>query len=275
MLASRRGLVLGISNERSLGWAVACAWRRAGAEVVVGVQDLARFGPRVASMAADEPALWAGSPPHVVSCDVDSDAEVAACAAAVGARLEGRLDMLMHAIAFAPKECLHARDPAPSVGGTFTHTPRSGFLRAMETSAYSLVAVGREFGPMLAAGAASRSGTSALLTLTFDGSRRVVPGYNVMGPCKAALETSVRYLASELGAHGVRVNALSSGPINTLAARGLPRFAELRRHAEAAAPLRVPLHAGAVGDVAAFLASDLAAHVTGQTLLVDSGYSVV
>mmetsp|Transcript_14446 Transcript_14446/g.36585 ORF Transcript_14446/g.36585 Transcript_14446/m.36585 type:complete len:153 (+) Transcript_14446:527-985(+) len=145
----------------------------------------------------------------------------------------------------------------------------------MDTSVYSFVAVTRAFRAQLEAAAAKRQGTSSVMTLTFDGSQRVVPGYGVMGPAKGALEACARYMAVELGPSGLRVNSISAGPINTLAARGIPNFTRLRQQAVASAPLHEPLDARHVGDMAAFLASDAAAAVTGQTLFVDSGASLV
>jgi enoyl-[acyl-carrier protein] reductase I len=249
-LAGKRALVLGVANERSIAWAIARALAREGATLgltFVGESLERRVRPLAAEIGAD--LVW--------PCDVTDDAQIAALFAEVGERW-GSLDVLVHAIAFAQREDLQGR---------FVDTGRSGFQLALDVSAYSLVALARSALPLLV-----KAGGGSILTLTFAGSQRVYPNYNVMGVAKAALEASVRYLASDLGPKGIRVNAISAGPIKTLAAAGISGFSTILQTYRDRAPLRRTIENSDVADAALFLLSHLGRGVTAEVLMVDAGY---
>lgn len=262
-LAGKRGAVFGFASHRSLAFAVAEAWVRGGAaSVSIGIQT-ARFAPALARATRD----WALRP-HVVECDLASDASVERAFAEIAAHHgAGGLQMLAHSAAHAPSAALR---------GAFVDTARADFAAAHDASAYSLVALARGALPLMALGGQGGS----IVALSFLGAARAVPAYKVMGPAKASLEASARALAAELGAQRVRVNVISPGPVDTLAARGIPGFLALRDAAAERAPLALPggrrfLEAQDVGALAAFLASDGAAAITGQTLYVDAGASAM
>jgi enoyl-[acyl-carrier protein] reductase I len=248
----KRVLVFGVANERSIAWGIARAMHAAGAECAF------TFAGEVLEKRV-RPLAESVSSPLVLPCDVTVDAEVDAVFEQVGARWDG-LDVLVHSIAFANREDLEGR---------FLDTSREGFLKAMDISAYSLVQLTRKAAPLLAA----RRGN--VVTMTYYGSEKVVANYNVMGVAKAALEASVRYLAAELGPEGVRVNAISAGPIKTLAASGVRGFRGMLGMAEERAPLRRNVSQEDVANAALFLCSDLGAGVTGEVLHVDSGYNIL
>lgn len=272
LLRGRQCLVLGVANGRSLAWTVACGLRAHGAEVAVGVKDLGRFGGTVRKLASQvSDGEW---DPLVVECDVDDDGSIDKCRRVVEEEFDGTLNALVHSIAFAPAACLKGSGDKENAG-ILAQTSRDDFLQTMETSVYSFIAVGRSFAPLLIAGASQSSSTSSLLTLTFDASNRVVPGYNIMGPAKGALESCCRYAAYELGPQNVRVNAISSGPVNTLAARGIPGFLNMRKASHEKQLLPKAFEGAEVANAAAFLASDLANSITGQTVYVDNGVSIV
>lgn len=251
LLAGRRGLVFGVANDKSIAWAIARRAAREGAALALSYAD-ERLERRVAPLAEQIGAR------ALVRCDVTDDAQIDAAFERAASALGG-LDFLVHAVAFAERDDL--RRP-------FVETSRAGFRTALDVSAYSLVAVARRAAAAMTAG-------GSILTLTYYGAEKVVPGYNVMGPAKAALEAAVRYLAVDLGPAGVRVNAISAGPIKTLAAAGIPGFREMLRHAAATAPLRRNVTADDVAGAAVFLLSDLGAGVTGEVVHVDAGYHVV
>jgi enoyl-[acyl-carrier protein] reductase I len=243
------GLVVGVANKRSISWAIAQAAAAAGARLVLTYQG-ERLEENVRELAAtlDDPL--------VVPCDVTSDAEMDALFAAIAAR-HGRLDFVVHGVAFAHRDDLtHA----------FVETSREGFARALDVSAYSLVALARGAAPLMA----ERGGS--ILTLSYLGAERVFPNYNVMGVAKAALEASVRYLASDLGPKNIRVNAISAGPIKTLAASGISGFSSILQTYRERAPLRRTVEAAEVADAAVFLLGPAGRAVTGEVLLVDGGY---
>ena len=251
LLHGKRILVVGVANDHSLAWGIAQALHAAGAELAFsyGAPNLER---RVKPLAESVGAAW------VEPCDVSLDADIAALFACVTSRW-GRLDGLIHAVAFAERDDLKNR---------FTDTSRAGFQLALDVSAYSLVALARGAEPLMGAG-------GAITTLSYYGAEKVLPGYNVMGVAKAALEASVRYLASELGPHRIRVNAISAGPVRTLSSAAVPGFKDmLRLHAERA-PLRRNVGFADVGGAAVFLTSDHGAGVTGEVLHVDAGYNIV
>ncbi|MDA8050752.1 MAG: enoyl-ACP reductase FabI [Rhodospirillales bacterium] len=251
LLAGRRGLILGVANERSLAWGIAAACAAEGAELAFTYQGEA-LGRRVRPLAQ---SLGSGI---VVPCDVGDPGTIEAAFAALAGQWE-RLDFLVHAIGYADKAYLRGR---------YLDTPREAFLQALDISCYSFVAVAQRAVPMMRAG-------GALLTLSYLGAERVMPHYNVMGVAKAALEASVRYLAADLGAAGIRINAISAGPIKTLAASGIGDFRYILRWNELNSPLERNVTIDEVGRAALYLVSDLASGVTGEIHHVDCGYHLV
>ena len=251
-LSDRHALVMGVANHRSLSWAIAQCLHQAGAKLCLTYAG-ERLKGTVEELAAQVPGTL------VLECDVTRDATIDA----VAQRLErewGGLEMLVHGIAFARKEDLE---------GAFVATPREGFQLALDVSAYSLLNVTNRMLPLL-----EKNGAS-LVTLSYLAAERAVPNYNVMGSAKAVLEQSVRQLAYELGGKNIRVNAVSAGPVSTLAARGIRGFTDmLKKHAEKA-PLGRNITKEEVGKAALFLLSDLSSGVTGEVLYVDAGYSIM
>jgi len=247
----KRALVLGVANKRSIAWAIAKRLAEEGAELAFTFQ-----GERIEGNVRD----LAGSvgSPLVTPCDVRSDDDVDRVFAEVAELWPDGLDLLVHSVAFAAAEDLEGR---------FTDTPRDRFWMAVDISAYSLVACAKRAEPLMA----SRGG-GAIVTMTYLGGERAVPHYNVMGVAKATLDASVKYLAWDLGEHGIRVNAISAGPVRTLAARSIAGFTEMERMFEERAPLRRHIEADDVATASAYLLSDEARNVTGTTLYVDSGY---
>jgi enoyl-[acyl-carrier protein] reductase I len=251
-LAGKRILIMGLLSNRSIAYGVARACRAQGAELAFTFQN-ERFKDRVAEMAAEF-----GSD-IVLACDVSNDAEIDAMFAELGKRWDG-LDGMVHAIAYAPRESI--------AGDFFDGLSREAFHVAHDVSAYSFAAVAKAAHPMMQ----GRQG--AMLTLSYLGAVRAVPHYNVMGMAKASLEASVRYMAESLGPRGIRVNAISAGPIKTLAASGIKGFSKLLDFVEQHAPLRRNVTTDEVGNVAAFLLSDLASGITGEITYVDCGFSI-
>jgi len=252
-LTGKKILITGILSNRSIAYGVAKACYREGAELAFTyVND--DLKERVARIAAEF-----GTAP-LLRCDVTKDDDVAALFASLGAQWGG-LDGLLHAIAFAPREAL--------AGDFLEGMSRAAFATAHDVSSYSLAALAKGARPLLQ----GRHG--ALVTLTYLGSMRALPNYNVMGLAKASLEANVRYLATCLGPEGIRVNGISAGPIKTLAAAGIHGFSKIQRFVEKNAPLRRNVTADEVGNVAAFLLSDLASGITGEITYVDSGFSIV
>ena len=251
MFEGKRALVLGVANRRSIAWAIARKLAEGGASVAFTYQ-----GERIEA-AVRELAATVESP-LVTACDVRSDADVERVFAEVGERFGGGLDLLVHSVAYAAAEDLEGR---------LVDTPRERFWGALEVSAFSLLACARAAEPLM-----TTAGGGAIVTMTYLGGERAVPHYNVMGVAKAALDSSVRYLAWELGSANIRVNAVSAGPVRTLAARSIAGFPTMEAIVEERAPLHRPIEADDVGAAAAFLLSDAAHNVTGTTLYVDSGY---
>jgi enoyl-[acyl-carrier protein] reductase I len=249
--SGKTGLVLGVANRRSIAWAIAQRLAAGGAKLAFTYQ-----GERIEKGVRDL-AETAGSP-LVTECDVRQDEEVERVFREVGEAFDGRLDLLVHSVAFAD-----ARD----LEGRFTDTPRDRFWLALDVSAYSLVACARAAEPLMEA-----AGGGSILTMTYLGGERAVPHYNVMGVAKAALDASLRYLAWDLGAKEIRVNAVSAGPVRTLAARSIAGFPTMESIVEERAPLRRNIEAEDVGTAAAYLLSDEAKNVTGTILHVDAGY---
>jgi enoyl-[acyl-carrier protein] reductase I len=250
ILDGKQVLVAGVANRRSIAWAIAQALHGAGATLGFTYQG-ERLEESVTKLAAS-----VGSD-LVVPCDVSDDASIDQAFGTIGARWGG-LDVMVHSIAYAPAETFENR---------FTETSRAAFATALDISAYSMVAMARRAEPLMR----SRGGGS-MVTLTYMASERAFPKYNVMAVAKAALECSVRYLAYELGDGAIRVNAISAGPVRTLAAKGIPGFSDMEDVIEQRSPLRRNIEAGDVGNAALYLCSPLSAMVTGTTLYVDSGY---
>jgi enoyl-[acyl-carrier protein] reductase I len=250
--AGKHGLIVGVANKRSISWAIAQATASRGARLALTYQG--RFEEHVneLSQGLDAPAL-------VLPCDVSSDADIEAVFAKVEEEFGG-LDFIVHGAAFANRDDLIQ---------PFTNTTREGFKVALDISAYSLVALARAGAPLM-----EKRGGGSILTLSYLGSERVFTNYNVMGVAKAALEASVRYLAADLGPRNIRVNAVSAGPIKTLAASGIPGFSTILTVYRDRAPLRRSVETAEVGDAAAFLLSDAARGITGEVLMVDAGYHI-
>ena len=249
--AGKRGLVLGVANKRSIAWAIARRLAEGGARLAFTFQ-----GERIESAVRELAATV--SSPLVTPCDVRSDDDLARVFAETAEIFDGGLDLLVHSVAFAAAEDLEGR---------FTDTPRDRFWLALDVSAYSLVATSRAAEPLMEA-----SGGGAILTMTYLGGERAVPHYNVMGVAKAALDAAVRYLAWDLGPKNIRVNAISAGPVRTLAARSIAGFPTMEAIVEERSPLHRPIDADDVGAAGAYLLSDDARNVTATTLYVDSGY---
>jgi enoyl-[acyl-carrier protein] reductase I len=252
-LSGKRALIVGLATERSIAYGIAEAMRREGAELAFTYQN-DRLKDRVVDMAREFGSNI------VLPMDVATDAQISAAFTELKRHWDG-LDIIVHSVAFAPREAL--------AGGFVEATSREAFKVAHEISSYSLTALAR-------AGRELMSGRSgAILTLSYLGAVRSIPAYNVMGLAKASLEANVRFLAADLGPAGVRVNAISAGPIKTLAAAGIAGFRRMLSHVAETAPLQRNVTAADVGNAAAFLCSDLAAGVTGEVLYVDGGYSTV
>jgi enoyl-[acyl-carrier protein] reductase I len=252
ILDGKTGVVFGVANKRSIAWAIAKAWKEAGANLIFNYQ-----GERVKENVEELVAEFGANVP-VYPCDVSKDEEIAAFFDKVKGHTK-KLDLLLHSVAFAPKEALE---------GDFVSTSRSAFSTAMDISAYSLVALSRAAAPMMTDG-------GSVVAMSYLGSVKVVPHYNVMGVAKAGLEASVKYLAEDLGKDGIRVNAISAGPIKTLAASGIGDFRYIMRWNELNSPLRRNVTQDEVGKAALYLLSDLGSGTTGENLHVDAGYHVV
>jgi enoyl-[acyl-carrier protein] reductase I len=253
-LTGKNALVTGIANNRSIAWGIAQQLHKAGANLGITYlpDERGKMEKKVAELVAPlNPSLF-------VPCNVQDDAQVKSTFAAVQEKW-GRLDILIHCLAFANREDLT---------GGFSATSRSGFQTALEVSTYSLVQLSGAAKPLMTAG-------GSIITLTYLGGVRAIPNYNVMGVAKAGLESSVRYLAAELGPENIRVNAISAGPIRTLASSAVGGILDMIHHVEEVAPLRRTVTQEEVGNTAAFLSSDLASGITGQVLYVDAGYEIM
>jgi enoyl-[acyl-carrier protein] reductase I len=252
LLAGKIGLVVGVANKRSIAWAIAQAWRDAGATLTFTYQ-----GERLKDNVAELAGAF-GADALLLPCDVTKDDEIARVFAEVGKKF-GRLHLLLHSVAFAPREALE---------GEFLGTTREAFRVAHDVSAYSLVALARGAAPLMTEG-------GSIVAMTYYGSEKVVPHYNVMGAAKASLEACARYLAYDLGPKKIRVNCISAGAVNTLAARGIAGFTDMLKHYEARAPLKRNVLPEELGAAGTFLASDGAAAITGQVIYVDCGYQIM
>jgi enoyl-[acyl-carrier protein] reductase I len=252
LLSGKSGIVFGVANKRSIAWAIAQAWQKEGARLAFTYQ-----GERLKEN-VEELVTAFGSEALILPCDVTRDDQIAAVFKRVGEAF-GRLDLLLHSIAFAPKDALE---------GEFVNTNREAFRIAHDVSAYSLVALARGAAPLMSEG-------GSIIAMSYYGAEKVVPHYNVMGVAKASLEACTRYLAYDLGPRRIRVNCISAGPVNTLAARGIAGFSEMLKQYEARAPLKRNLTPEELGATGLFLASDGAAAITGQVIYVDCGYQIM
>jgi len=251
LLAGKKAVVFGVANDHSIAWAITQALQREGAELAltyVGENIERRVRPLAAAAGIQT----------VLPCDVTSDDDITTTFAALRDQWGG-VDIIVHAVAFALRDELKGR---------FVETSRLGFRTALDVSAYSLVAIARAAAPLMAPG-------GALLTLTYFGAEKVLPNYNVMGVAKAALEACVRYLAYDLGPMGIRVNAISAGPIRTLSSAGISGFKGMLHHHADRAPLRRSVRPDEVAASAVYLCSDLSSAVTGEVVHVDAGYNIV
>jgi enoyl-[acyl-carrier protein] reductase I len=250
-MQGKNAVIFGVANKRSIAWAIAQRLSEAGAKLAITYQN-----ERLKAEAHDLIQSLPGA--AAFQCDVASDAEIEQLYSQLKQHF-GHLDVVVHSVAFAP---------APEMHGDFLNTSREGFRIAHDISAYSLIAVTRAAVPLMENG-------GSVITLSYFGAEKVVPGYNVMGVAKAALEACVRYLANSVGPKKIRVNAISAGPIKTLAARGVGDFSQmLKNHAEHA-PLKRNVDPKEVGDTALFLASDMGSGITGETIYVDCGYNIM
>ena len=252
LLQGKTGLIMGVANKRSIAWGIASSVNREGARLVLAYQ-MERLADNLQELA---PNL---RDPILAQCDVSSDAEIDALMEKIRGDV-GHLDFVVHALAYAPREAL---------SGMYADTARDAFQVALDVSAYSLTRVARAAMPLME----GRQGS--IVTLTYLGSERVAQGYNVMGVAKAALEASVRYLANDLGPHGIRVNAISAGPIRTLASSAVGGISSLVKHHAERAPLRKATDIDEVGDAALFLVSPLSRGITGEVIYVDGGYHIL
>ncbi|WP_126425719.1 enoyl-ACP reductase FabI [Brevibacillus marinus] len=253
LMQGKNILIMGVANHRSIAWGIAQSLARAGANLIFTYQ-----GERLRDNVAELAATLEQPEQILIPCDVTKDEDIAAAFAAIKEKV-GVLHGLAHCIAFAKTEELE---------GEFVNTSRDGYALAQDISAYSLVAVAREARPLMTEG-------GSIVTLTYLGGERVVPNYNVMGVAKAALDACVRYLANDLGKDQIRVNAISAGPIRTLAAKGVRNFNSMLKEIEEKAPLRRTVDQTEVGDTALFLLSHLSRGITGEIIHVDAGYNIM
>src|SRR5246500_794127 len=252
LLSGKLGIVFGVANKRSIAWAIAQSWAREGAKLAFTYQ-----GERLKEN-VEELAGTFGADTLILPCDVTKDEDIASVFKTVGEKF-GKLNLLLHSVAFAPKDALE---------GEFLGTSREAFRVAHDVSAYSLIALARGAAPLMTDG-------GSIVAMTYYGSEKVVPHYNVMGVAKAALEASVRYLAYDLGPKKIRVNCISAGPVQTLAARGISGFTSMLKHYQERAPLKRSCDPAELGATGVFLASDAASAITGQVIYVDGGYQIM
>jgi enoyl-[acyl-carrier protein] reductase I len=251
-LSGKVGVVMGVANKRSIAWAIAQAWAEAGATLIFNYQ-----GERLKDNVEQLTGTFGADTP-IYPCDVSSDEQIDEFFANVRKHTD-RIDLVLHSVAFAPKEALE---------GDFLSTTREAFAVSHDISAYSLVAICQRAAPLMTEG-------GSVVAMSYYGAEKVVPHYNVMGVAKASLEASTRYLAADLGQRKIRVNCISAGPVQTLAARGISGFSSMIKHYEAHAPLGRSCTPEELGGTGVFLASDAAAGMTGQVIYVDGGYQIM
>ena len=253
MLEGKTGVVFGVANKNSIAWGIAQASHEAGARLAFTYQG-ERLKGKVEALVSGF-----GTDTLITECDVTSDDDIDRVFSEIGESFDGKLDMLLHSVAYAPREALEGR---------FVDTTREAFATAHDISAYSLVALAKRAAPLMTNG-------GSITGMSYYGAEKVVPHYNVMGVAKAALEASTRYLAADLGEQKIRVNCISAGPVNTLAARGIAGFTDLMKHHETYAPLKRNVTTDELGQTGVFLASDGGAAITGQVIYVDCGYQIM
>ncbi|PYV45250.1 MAG: NADH-specific enoyl-ACP reductase [Acidobacteria bacterium] len=252
MLKDKLGLVFGVANKRSIAWSIAQAWHQAGARLAFTYQ-----GERLKANVEELVGTFGQDTP-IYPCDVTRDEEILSVFENLK-RDFGKLHLVLHSIAFAPREALEGR---------FVNTSREAFRIAHDVSAYSLLGIARAAQPLMTDG-------GSIVAMTYYGAEKVVPHYNVMGVAKASLEATVRYLAHDLGPDKIRVNAISAGPVNTLAARGISGFGEMLKYHADHAPLKRNVLPKELGDTGLYLASDMSSAVTGEVIYVDCGYNIM
>ncbi|MBW0001163.1 MAG: enoyl-ACP reductase [Verrucomicrobia bacterium] len=252
ILAGKTGLVFGVANKRSIAWAIAQAWAAAGAKLIFNYQ-----GERLKENVQELASAFGPDIP-LFPCDVANDEEISRFFGHVR-QVTDRVDLMLHAVAYAPREALE---------GAFLDTTRDAFRIAHDIGAYSLVALAREAAPLMTEG-------GSIISMTYYGAEKVFPHYNVMGVAKASLEATTRYLAYDLGSRKIRVNCISAGPVQTLAARGISGFSTILKHYQEHAPLKRSCDPAELGQTGVFLASDGAAAITGQVIYVDGGYQIM
>lgn len=253
-MKNKKGLIIGVSNERSIAWNICKNLKEKGADIAISYQD-ERFEKRVLPLAAENNIS------HLFKCNVTKEEDVRKMAEDIEKIWPDGIDFLVHSVAFANKEDLD---------GKFLNTSKDGFLLAMEVSVYSLILVIREMYSLL-----EKNKKASIVTMSYIGAERVIPNYNIMGIAKAALESTVRYLAYDLGDKNIRINAISAGPIKTLAAMGIKDFREILEIVEKKSPLKRNVDAKEVADTCSYLLSDLSSAITGETIFVDSGYHIL
>jgi enoyl-[acyl-carrier protein] reductase I len=253
LLEGKTGIIFGVANKRSIAWAIAQSLAAAGARLAFTYQ-----GERLKEGVEGLTCTLPGS--LLLPCDVTVDGDITDVFREVDSQF-GRLDILVHSVAFAPREDLE---------GEFVNTSREGFKLAHDISAYSLVALTRGATPLM-----EKNGGGAVLAMSYYGAEKAVEGYNLMGVAKASLEASVRYLAANMGPRKIRVNAISAGPVNTLAARGIKGFTGMLKHHAERAPLRRNVELQEIGNAALFLLSDMSSAITGEVMFVDCGYNII
>ena len=253
LLTGKTGVVFGVANKNSIAWGIAKAWHNAGARLVFTYQG-ERLKEKVQKLVSEF-----GEDTLVIDCDVSDDSDLDKVFNKVDAHFKGKLDMVLHSVAYAPREALEGR---------FVDTARDAFSTAHDISAYSLVAIAKRAAPLMSEG-------GSIIAMSYYGAEKVIKHYNVMGVAKAALEASTRYLAADLGSESIRVNCISAGPVNTLAARGIAGFSNMLKHYDEHAPLGRNVTHEEIGQTGVFLASDGGAAITGQVIYVDCGYQIM
>lgn len=260
VLKGKKALVSGVANKRSIAWAIAKAIAQAGAEVVFSYQG-ERLKPELEKLVLEGEDAALFNKPLLVDLDVTKDDQIEAAFKATGEKFNGKLDILVHCLAYAPRETLQ---------GGYVDTIREHYAMAQDISSYSLAAMARAARPLM-----QNAGGGSIITLTYLGAEKVVPNYNMMGIAKAALEAGLKYLAYDLGPSNIRVNGISAGPVKTLAARGISDFTKMLNHHADIAPLKRNVELEEVAGTAVFLASPLSGGITGEVIHVDCGYSIV
>ncbi len=260
VLKGKKALVSGVANKRSIAWAIAKALAQAGAEIVFSYQG-ERLKPELEKLVLEGEDAALFNKPLLVDLDVTKDDQIESAFKATGEKFNGKLDILVHCLAYAPRETLQ---------GGYVDTIREHYAMAQDISSYSLAAMARAARPLM-----QNAGGGSIITLTYLGAEKVVPNYNMMGIAKAALEAGLKYLAYDLGPNNIRVNGISAGPVKTLAARGISDFTKMLNHHADVAPLKRNVELEEVAGTAVFLASPLSGGITGEVIHVDCGYSIV